>query len=84
MANIDKGRRDLDWSAIELDYRAGILSLRELGAKHRCSHSTIANLAGRKGWLRSAEPGDHRSSGGLHLCETAGRGDRAISLELAS
>ena len=46
-------RRDIDWNAIERDYRASVLSLRALAAKHGCSHSTIANFAGRHGWIRA-------------------------------
>ena len=54
-------RRDIDWSAIALDYYdycAGLLSLRELALKHGCSHSAIANFADRHGWPRKrvAEP----------------------------
>ena len=45
-------RRDIDWHAIERDYRASVLSLRELALKHGCSHSTIANFASRHGWIR--------------------------------
>jgi uncharacterized protein YjcR len=47
-------RRDIDWNAIERDYRCGSLSLRELAAKHGCSHSAIANFAGRHGWTRDS------------------------------
>ena len=47
-----RGRRDIDWAAIEQDYRAGLLSLRELAEKHDCAHSTIANHAGRHCWKR--------------------------------
>ena len=43
----------IDWLAVERDYRAGLLSLRELGQKHGCSHSTIANFASRHGWTRA-------------------------------
>jgi uncharacterized protein YjcR len=50
-----KERRCIDWSAIELDYRAGGMSLREMASKHGCSHSAIANFAGRHGWSRNAE-----------------------------
>jgi hypothetical protein len=46
----------IDWSAVERDYREGRLSLRQLGLKHRCSHSTIANFAGRHGWMRDGGP----------------------------
>ena len=45
-------RRDIDWVAIEGDYRASVLSLRDLALKHGCSHSTIANFASRHGWIR--------------------------------
>ncbi|MEO6747401.1 MAG: hypothetical protein ABIN08_23205 [Caldimonas sp.] len=47
-----RGRRDIDWPAIEQDYRAGLLSLRDLAEKHDCAHSTIANHAGRHCWKR--------------------------------
>ena len=46
-------RRDIDWNAIERDYRTGVFSLRELAERHRCSHSAIANFAGRHGWIRN-------------------------------
>jgi hypothetical protein len=52
----DKGRRDIDWGAIKVDYVADDLSLRELGRKYGCSHSAIANYAGRNGWVRSSKP----------------------------
>jgi len=45
-------RLSIDWEAVERDYRAGTLSLRELSRKHGCSHSAIANRAGREGWTR--------------------------------
>lgn len=51
-----RGRRDIDWRAIERDYRAASMSLRELAEKHGCSHSTIANFAGRHGWTRNPLP----------------------------
>jgi hypothetical protein len=49
-------RRDIDWNAVERDYRTGAFSLRELAERHRCSHSTIANFAGRHGWIRNPSP----------------------------
>ena len=45
-------RFEIDWHAIERDYVAGMLSLREMATKHGCSHSAIANRAGRHGWQR--------------------------------
>ena len=49
-------RRDIDWNAVERDYRTGAFSLRELAERHRCSHSAIANFAGRHGWIRNPSP----------------------------
>jgi hypothetical protein len=46
-------RFNIDWRGIEMDYVAGKLSLREMARKHGCSHSAIANHAGRCGWSRS-------------------------------
>jgi hypothetical protein len=48
----------IDWRDVERDYREGRLSLRQLALKHRCSHSTIANFAGRHGWTRDGCPCD--------------------------
>jgi hypothetical protein len=45
-------RFEIDWHAVERDYVAGKLSLREMATKHGCSHSAIANRAGRQGWQR--------------------------------
>ena len=50
--------REIDWVAIERDYRSGSFSLRELAERHRCSHSAIANFAGRHGWMRNCARGD--------------------------
>ena len=50
---VRRRRRDIDWNAIECDYRTASMSLRELAAKHGCSHSAIANFAGRHGWTRN-------------------------------
>ena len=62
VTNIGKPRRQLDWDAIGQDYRAGILSLREMACKHACSHSTIANYASRHGWVR-CDPWDGAREG---------------------
>ena len=47
-----EGRVKLDWERIELDYRAGILTLREMSDKHSVSHVTIHKRAKRDGWTR--------------------------------
>lgn len=41
-----------DWERIELDYRAGILTLREIAGKHGLTHGAINKRAKRNGWER--------------------------------
>lgn len=41
-----------DWEKIELDYRAGIKTLREIAADHGISHQAINKRAKRDGWSR--------------------------------
>jgi len=45
-------RRKVDWEAVERDYRASQLTLRELGEKHGCAHPAIARKAKAEGWQR--------------------------------
>ena len=40
----------IDWQAIELDYRAGVLSYTEIGALHGVSKGRISQVAKAKGW----------------------------------
>lgn len=42
-----------DWIAIEGEYRAGIKSLREIGAEHGISEATVRKRAKKEGWLRN-------------------------------
>ena len=42
----------IDWEAVERDYRAGILSVREIGAKCGCTHTAINKRAKAEGWER--------------------------------
>ncbi len=42
----------VDWEAIEREYRAGQLSVREIAARHGCNASTISRRAKRYGWER--------------------------------
>ena len=44
--------KNVDWPAIERDFRAGLLSLRELGKVHGLGHVTIKKRADREGWTR--------------------------------
>jgi hypothetical protein len=41
-----------DWERIEEDYRAGVLSIREIAAAHQISHTAIQKRAKRDGWSR--------------------------------
>lgn len=41
-----------DWEAIEANYRAGILSLREIGREHGVSDTAIRKRAKAEGWER--------------------------------
>lgn len=45
-----KGR--LDWEAIERDYRAGVLSTREIAEAYGCSHTIINRKAKENGWVK--------------------------------
>ena len=45
-------KRPVDWSRVEMDYRAGLLSLRELSAQHDVSHVSIKKHADKAGWTR--------------------------------
>lgn len=41
-----------DWERIEIDYRAGKFTLRELGEMHGVVHTTIARRAEKHGWTQ--------------------------------
>lgn len=45
-------RKTYDWEAIEREFRAGVLSIRELGRKHGCSDTAIRKRAKKEGWER--------------------------------
>jgi len=41
-----------DWEAIEREYRAGQLSVSEIGRQHGVSHTAINKRAKKEGWIR--------------------------------
>ena len=41
-----------DWERIEADYRAGLLSVREIAASQGITHGAINKRAKRDGWER--------------------------------
>jgi hypothetical protein len=47
-----EGRKAPDWERIEADYRAGLLSVREIAAAQGVSHVAIGKRAKRDGWDR--------------------------------
>ncbi len=54
MAQPDK-RSAPDWERIEADYRAGLLSVREIAAANGVSHVAIGKRAKRDGWERDLD-----------------------------
>ena len=90
-----KSRRpDIDWQAIENDYRAGVLSIRTLAKLHSVSHQAIAKHAKRHGWKRDLgakvrertrqvlarreAAAAHREVAGCHAHTTGNPDDEAI------
>ncbi|MDG9758700.1 hypothetical protein N7365_11380 [Pseudomonas sediminis] len=45
-------KQSFDWEAIERDYRAGLLSIREIAGRHGCTHTAIGKRAKAEGWAR--------------------------------
>ena len=44
-------RPDVDWQAVELDYRLGQMSVRAIAARHGLSESSIRYRANKGGWI---------------------------------
>lgn len=45
-------KRQIDWEKIELDYRSGIKTLRQIADEHGISNPAILKRAKRDGWVR--------------------------------
>lgn len=52
MSTKPKTRRKIDWEQIELDYRAGVKTLRQIADEHSITHGAINKRAKRDGWER--------------------------------
>lgn len=52
MSNTGKPKPPVDQEKVELLYRAGVLTLREIGKECGCSHTRVRELALRHGWVR--------------------------------
>ena len=50
---MERARKAVDWAAIEVDYRAGTKTLRQIGAGHGISHVAVLKHAKAKGWTRN-------------------------------
>jgi len=49
----------IDWERVELDYRAGILTQREIGTRAGCSHTAVQKRAKEMGWTRDLKSRIH-------------------------
>ena len=45
-------RKQVDWESVEIDYSAGLLSLREIGDKHGVTEGAIRKRAKKEEWIR--------------------------------
>lgn len=54
-----------DWERIEADYRAGVLSLREIAAPYKVTEGAIRKRAKRDGWERNLEARIHEKAESL-------------------
>lgn len=48
----EKEKKNIDWERIEIDYRAGIKTLRDIAGEHGIVHGYITKRAKRDGWVR--------------------------------
>ena len=49
---MEEKKRAINWEKIELDYRAGIKTLREIADEHGITHAYIKKKANQEGWIR--------------------------------
>ena len=61
-------KKAIDWERVEIDFRAGRMTLREIGAKHGVAHPSILKRAKRDSWDRDLQ-------GKISAADT-GTGDR--------
>jgi hypothetical protein len=53
---VSEAKKQVDWERVELDYRAGLLSTREIGATHGVSHTAVHKRAKSQFWRRESRP----------------------------
>jgi len=47
-----KKRKKIDWEKVEAEYRAGMLSIREIARRNDCNDRSIRKKAKKEGWER--------------------------------
>lgn len=52
---MDEAKKATDWERIEAQYRAGLLSVREIAAQHGVSHPAIVKRAKKEEWARDLQ-----------------------------
>ncbi len=52
-AKAGEAKNSTDWEAIELDYRAGVKTLRQIAVEHSLTHGAINKHAKKEGWVRN-------------------------------
>lgn len=50
-----ESKAQVDWERIEAEYRAGVLTLRQIASGHDISHVSIAKRAKKEGWDRNLQ-----------------------------
>jgi hypothetical protein len=63
-------RPRVDWDAVDRDYRAGNLTVRELATKHGTNHATIVRLAKRLGLTRDLSDAVREATNARLIAET--------------
>src|SRR6185295_17077947 len=47
-----KSERSIDWERVEIEYRRGVLTLREIAEAAGCTHGAVNKRAKAEGWTR--------------------------------
>lgn len=64
-ASASASKSTTDWERVEADYRAGVLSTREIGVAHGVSHTAINKRAKAQGWTRDLSAKIHQKAEAL-------------------
>lgn len=82
-------RRAPDWAVAEQDYRAGILTLREIGSRQGVTHTAVGKRAKRGHWTRDLavrvrRRADEKFSAALSALTSPDRFPSTVSTEVAA